>query len=75
MKEYCQVCRSNNILEGHHINFKGMGGSSRDEIHDPDNAITLCRDCHNQAHGIKQPRLTKEQLREAKREDEVRGMD
>ena len=70
---YCQVCGSTWMIDPpHHVEFKQMGGTNRQEVHDPANAISLCRGCHDQAHGIKQPRLSKEELREYKRIDEER---
>jgi 5-methylcytosine-specific restriction endonuclease McrA len=46
-KPYCELCGSwQNIDPPHHIIFKSQGG------HDtPENLITLCRDCHDNAHG------------------------
>ena len=65
-KNYCQYCgRSGRIIEVHHIEPKQMGGTWRKEVHSPDNAITLCRECHDRAHGIALPKISKDELREA----------
>jgi 5-methylcytosine-specific restriction endonuclease McrA len=71
-KDYCQVCGSTRMIDPpHHIVNKGSGGTSRPEINDPANAITLCRSCHDQAHGRKLPKLSRIQLLEYKLKDEV----
>ena len=79
-KDYCQYCEvygrddhpDTSIIDPpHHIDNKGMGGSSRPEIHDPSNQISLCRYHHNCAeHKVKDEFISREQLREAKRIDE-----
>lgn len=79
-KDYCQYCnvhgRPNHsdtsiIDPPHHIGNKGMGGSSRPEIHSPENLITLCRYHHNCAeHKVKEEFISREQLRETKRIEE-----
>ena len=44
---YCELCRSwQNIDPPHHIIFKSQGGDDT-----PENLISLCRDCHDDAHG------------------------
>jgi 5-methylcytosine-specific restriction endonuclease McrA len=46
-KPYCELCgRTGHIDPPHHIIFKSQGGDDA-----PENLITLCRDCHNDAHG------------------------
>ena len=40
----CACCNSKSI-DIHHLIFKSQGG--KDE---PDNLISLCRECHNKAH-------------------------
>ena len=48
----CQLCyRKGNEL--HHIIPAGIG---RKKVHTPANLITLCRDCHRQAHQSKRMR-------------------
>jgi len=65
-KECCEWCGSAEMIDPpHHIEPKKMGGSRRPEIHDATNLITLCRSCHNKAHGlVPGEKITKEQLRE-----------
>ena len=54
----CENCNSNQgPLDIHHILFKSHGG--RDEI---ENLILLCRECHERAHGIRKPRIPKQDL-------------
>ena len=66
-KEYCEYCDSTNILDVHHVQSKGMGGSSNPAIHHPDNLITLCRYCHDAAHRkIKGYYISPDQLKRAK---------
>lgn len=50
--EICQCCgrRGANI---HHIVF---GGTGRKRIHIKENLITLCLDCHREAHSSKEMR-------------------
>ena len=56
----CKVCGSV-AVDIHHIDPKGAGGSkTKDNI---GNLIALCRKCHNKAHGIEQPKLSKEELK------------
>ncbi len=70
---YCQYCGSTDMIDPpHHIEYKGMGGSRSSEVHSQDNAITLCRVCHDRAHGIRQPRINKEELKQKKADDEDR---
>ena len=46
-RPYCQLCDSwQNIDPPHHIVFRSQGGSDI-----PENLISLCRGCHNNAHG------------------------
>ncbi len=73
-KDYCQYCGSTYMIDPpHHIIPKQMGGTNRPEVHSEDNAITLCRRCHDRAHGLgSESKLTVEQLRAAKLEDEAR---
>jgi hypothetical protein len=68
-KECCEWCGSNQLIDPpHHILFKQAGGSSRPEIHSETNTITLCRRCHDKAHGLVPGELiTKEQLQEKKK--------
>ena len=79
-KDYCQYCAvfgrpdhpDTSIIDPpHHIEPKGMGGSSRPEIHSPENYITICRYHHNCAHRrIKGHYISPELLREVKRKEE-----
>ena len=79
-KDYCQYCKVHRIIlveqqyvidPPHHIDKKGMGGSSNPAIYSPENLITLCRYHHDMAHHkIPGMYLTPEQLREAKRIEE-----
>ena len=41
----CQVCGSNEHVEGHHILNYQYGGAAN-----IDNIVTLCRKCHKQVH-------------------------
>lgn len=41
----CQVCGGRDRPEGHHIIDYQYGGSD-----DPDNIITLCKECHKKVH-------------------------
>jgi len=43
----CQVCGTTERLEVHHLQFRSRSGDN-----DEANLITLCRDCHRQAHGL-----------------------
>lgn len=46
----------------HHIESAGLGGKrTKNEV---GNIIALCRPCHQRAHGVRQPKLTKEYLTE-----------
>ncbi len=48
-KYTCQHCKTKqDILEIHHIIFRSNGGSD-----EPDNLITLCRNCHKELHSGK----------------------
>lgn len=42
----CEKCGSV-AVDIHHIKYKSQGGTD-----DRDNLIALCRDCHNEAHGV-----------------------
>jgi hypothetical protein len=44
----CAVCGAVRQLEVHHIEPRGMGGSSRPEIEADANQVVLCRSCHGQ---------------------------
>ena len=46
----CEICGSNRNLDRHHIELKGMGGTSNPAILSDANLITLCRDCHRKIH-------------------------
>ena len=72
-KDYCQYCgATGGIIEVHHIQNKGMGGSSNPLVHHPDNLITLCRYHHDCAHRrIKDNHISPEQFVEAKKRNEV----
>lgn len=41
----CQICGTQEHVEGHHILDFQFGGAPN-----PDNIISLCRDCHKQVH-------------------------
>ncbi len=41
----CQICGSQENVEGHHIFEFSIGGAPH-----KDNIITLCRDCHQAVH-------------------------
>ena len=41
----CQVCGSQERVEGHHILYYCYGGTA-----DVDNIVTLCQKCHKQVH-------------------------
>lgn len=43
----CQICKSNYLLEIHHIRHWSKGGDNR-----PENLITLCRSCHTAVHTL-----------------------
>ncbi len=62
-KPYCELCYLSGQTQIHHIIYKSQGG------HDtPDNLISLCLDCHEDAHGRGKNRATtpKEVLYRAK---------
>lgn len=42
----CQICKTNKILDIHHIIPKSIGGN----LFDKNNLITLCRNCHIKEH-------------------------
>src|ERR1041384_2573851 len=48
MDSSCQICGAIHHLDVHHIVSRGMGGSSRPEIEDASNKITICRSCHTE---------------------------
>lgn len=59
----CEYCASNQMIDPpHHIFPKQIGGSSRPEIHSPHNQITLCRVCHDKAHGLRGERISRGDL-------------
>lgn len=41
----CQICGSNDHVEGHHIMNYQYGGAAN-----VDNIVTLCQKCHKQVH-------------------------
>lgn len=53
----CEYCEKRLIIDVHHIDNKGMGGSDKKDY--IENLIGLCRDCHDAAHDEK---ITKEAL-------------
>jgi 5-methylcytosine-specific restriction endonuclease McrA len=62
-KPYCEMCYKWGNTEPHHIVFRSQGG------HDTtDNLISLCIECHNDAHGKGKSKTTtpKEVLYQAK---------
>ena len=65
--EYCQYCGRWGQTDRHHIDYCGMGGRLDPEYHTEANRIDLCRACHRLVHDGK---ITKQQLKEAKRECE-----
>ena len=74
-KDYCQYCAvygrddhpDTSIIDPpHHIEPKQMGGSSRPEIHSPENLITLCRYHHNCAEHKADEFINREELKEVK---------
>jgi len=64
----CEICEKQ-AVDIHHIDSRGMGGSSKDT---PDNLMALCRNCHIKFGDKKQ---YKDMLkREHKRVQEWRGL-
>lgn len=49
----CQACFTEDFLTVHHIVPKHLNRALWTET---DNGITLCRDCHDEIHGIKRRR-------------------
>ena len=43
----CQSCGTMNKLQVHHLEFRSRCGNDNES-----NLITLCVDCHRQAHGL-----------------------
>jgi 5-methylcytosine-specific restriction endonuclease McrA len=43
----CQSCGTMNKLQVHHLEFRSRRGNDNES-----NLITLCVDCHRQAHGL-----------------------
>jgi hypothetical protein len=53
----CEWCGRRELIDVHHINNRGMGGSKdKDFI---ENLIGLCRECHSSAHTH---RISKDEL-------------
>jgi len=48
----CQACGSVGKLEVHHLKFRSRSGDD-----DETNLITLCGDCHRQAHRLPSPNM------------------
>ena len=46
----CEVCGTTKNLDRHHIVPKRMGGRKNPAIHDQENLMTLCRQCHGNVH-------------------------
>jgi len=53
----CEVCGLEKAVEVHEIIFRSQGGKC-----EKDNMISLCRNCHNQAHYKQLPYLHRERL-------------
>ena len=68
---YCQYCGSTYMIERHHIEPKGMGGSWDPAIHSEENRIDLCARCHGKAQQYFPGYLIADLLLK-KQEDEVR---
>lgn len=60
----CEVCGAV-AVDIHHVEPKGIGGSKLKD--GAENLIALCRECHERAHGQRQPKLTKEELKSFQR--------
>lgn len=58
----CVLCGSNSPTDVHHIISRAQGGKS-----ELNNLATLCRSCHNAAHGVKAKEI-REKLLEIIRE-------
>lgn len=57
----CELCthnRHNTIFDCHHIRFRSDYGSDTLE-----NLIFLCRDCHNEAHGVNEKQVKRELMK------------
>ena len=63
----CQYCGSTYMIERHHIEPKGMGGSRSEEVHSEENRIDLCVVCHEKAQAYK-PGYLPDELRIKKQE-------
>jgi len=50
--EYALHVRCSGPLHVHHRRLKGMGGTSRTDVHDPDFLLTLCARHHTYAHDV-----------------------
>ena len=44
--DYCQLCGQTGVIQVHHIIYRSHGGGDI-----PDNLISLCLSCHDDAHG------------------------
>lgn len=58
----CEWCFSATLADVHHIEPKGIGG--RADADTEDNLIGLCMEHHDAAHYLREPYITKEELRE-----------
>ncbi|MBC8282053.1 MAG: HNH endonuclease [Chloroflexi bacterium] len=50
MDPNCEICGVVRNLDRHHVIPKRMGGRKDPAIHDEDNLMTLCRNCHRNLH-------------------------
>lgn len=57
-KKYCEYCGNRHNLEQHHLKRRSQGGGD-----EPENLITLCRECHTKHHA---GHISSEELRWAK---------
>jgi len=48
----CRMCDSSSILEVHHRNYDSLYKEDENDFSD---LITLCRNCHNQHHALRNP--------------------
>lgn len=52
----CETCHNKNAdwrgVQMHHKIHRGMGGTSREEVHSIENIILICAVCHDKEHGI-----------------------
>ena len=58
LKEWCEVCGGNYVLQGHHFYYKGSSGHLR---YSKDNHITLCKKCHFSLH-YQEPKRIEEKI-------------